>query len=222
MGIQQIGIIFHGIGAPARKLEVGEAPYWISVECFEALLDAIAINRERYRITFDDGNLSDHAIALPRLLARGLQAEFFVLTRRIGQPGSLGPQEIAELLAAGMGIGSHGVAHRDWRKLSKAALRVELEESKAVLERLCDRPVIEAGIPFGGWNARVLRALRRAGYKSAWSSDGGWMHNDAFLRPRRSVRSDMNETALQCLLSGRIDPVRKLRRGLGMTMRRLI
>ncbi len=221
MGIQQIGVIFHGIGAPVRRLESGETPYWISVERFEAMLDAIAMDRKRYRITFDDGNLSDHAIALPRLLERGLRAEFFVLTGRIGQSGSLGPQEIADLLAAGMGIGSHGVAHRDWCTLSAAALRVELEESKAVLEQLCDRPVIKAGIPFGSWNARVLRALRRAGYESAWSSDGGWMCNDAFLRPRRSVRSDMDEATLRDLLSGRIGLIRKLRRGFSMTLRRM-
>lgn len=221
MSIQQIGVIFHGIGTPARRLEPGEAPYWISVERFEALLDAIAMDRGRYRITFDDGNLSDHAIALPRLLARGLRAEFFVLTGRIGHPGSLGSQEIADLLVAGMGIGSHGVAHRDWRKLGAAALCIELEESKAALERLCDRPVIEAGIPFGSWNARVLRALRRAGYESAWSSDGGWMRDGAFLRPRRSVRGDMDESALRDLLAGRVGQIRKLRRGFSMALRRI-
>lgn len=222
MGARQIGIIFHGIGAPGRTLEPGEASYWIGVERFEALLDAIAADAGRYRITFDDGNLSDHAIALPRLLARGLRADFFVLTGRIGQPGSLGPREIAELLAAGMGIGSHGVAHRDWRRLDATALRAELEESQAVLERLCGRPVTAAGIPFGGWNARVLRALRRAGYESAWSSDGGQMRPGAFLRPRRSVRADMDETELRDLLAGRLGPARALRRGLGMVLRRAI
>lgn len=219
---RQIGLIFHGIDAPGRPLEPGEAPYWIGVERFEALLDAIAADPGRYRITFDDGNLSDHAIALPRLLARGLRAEFFVLTGRVGQPGSLGEAEIADLLAAGMGIGSHGVAHRDWRKLDSAGLRHELEESKATLERLCGRPVTAAGIPFGGWNARVLRALRRAGYQSAWSSDGGRMRPDAFLRPRRSVRGDMDAAALRDLLDGRTGPVRALRRGLGMALRRVI
>lgn len=222
MGGRQIGIIFHGIGAPERALEPGEAPYWIGVERFEALLDAIAVDPGRYRITFDDGNISDHAIALPRLLVRGLRAEFFVLTGRIGQPGSLGEAEIAALHAAGMGIGSHGVAHRDWRRLDAAGLRHELEESKAVLERLVGVPVTAAGIPFGGWNARVLRALRRAGYRSAWSSDGGRMRPDAFLRPRRSVRGDMGERSLQEVLAGRMGPVRRLRRGLGMALRRVI
>lgn len=221
MSARQIGIIFHGIGEPARPLEPGEAPYWIGVERFEALLDRISEAPDRYRITFDDGNLSDHAIALPRLAARGLVAEFFVLSGRIGQPGSLGRREIADLLAAGMGVGSHGVAHRDWRRLDAGALRAELNDSKSALEDLCGRAITGAGIPFGGWNATVLRALRKAGYDAAWSSDGGWMRSGAFLRPRRSVRGDMDADALNDLLSGRMGIGRQLRRGASMTVRRL-
>ena len=222
MSTRQIGIIFHGIGAPTRPLEPGEAPYWIDVARFEALLDRIAETPGRYRITFDDGNLSDHAIALPRLAARGLGAEFFVLSGRIGRPGSLGRGEIADLLAAGMGVGSHGIAHLDWRRLDANALRAELEDSKAALEEVCGRAVTGAGIPFGGWNAAVLRALRRAGYDAAWSSDGGWMHPNAFLRPRRSVRGDMDASALEDLLSGRMGLGRRLRRAASMTARRAL
>lgn len=221
MDTKQIGIIFHGIGMPERTLEQGEKPYWISIERFEALLDVIAEDPKRYCITFDDGNLSDHAIALPRLLARGLRAEFFVLTGRIGQPGSLGPQEISDLLAAGMGIGSHGVAHRDWRKLDSTELHTELEDSKIVLEELCGRPVIKAGIPFGSWNARVLRALKQAGYETAWSSDGGWMRPNTFLRPRQSVRSDMSKATLCDLLQGRMRTITNLRRGISMILRQV-
>lgn len=221
MDIRQIGIIFHGIGDPSRPLESGEAPYWISVERFEAFLDRVAEAPARYRITFDDGNLSDHAIALPRLVARGLAAEFFVLSGRIGQSGSLGRREIADLLAAGMGVGSHGIAHLDWRRLDAPALRAELEYSKAALEEICGRAVTGAGIPFGGWNGSVLCALRRAGYDAAWSSDGGWMHSHAFLRPRRSVRGDMDARALEDLLSGRTGLGRRLRRTASMTARRL-
>lgn len=218
----KIGIIFHGIGTPCRALETDEAPYWVGVDRFEALLDAITIAPERYCITFDDGNLSDHAIALPRLRARGLRAQFFVLTGRIGQPGSLGPNEITELQAEGMEIGSHGVEHRDWRQLDAASLRAELKESKAVLESLCKHPITAAGIPFGSWDAHVLRALRRAGYKSAWTSDGGQMRPDAFLRPRRSVRGDMDGKAMRDLLSGQMGPLHALRRGVRIALRRVI
>lgn len=218
---KKISIIFHGIGSPGRLLEPGEEPYWIDIKRFENILDRISANPTRYHITFDDGNFSDYSIALPRLLAYELRADFFVLSGRIGLPGSLGLREIQELLAAGMGVGSHGVAHRNWRDLKNAPLRVELEQSKRTLEEICGVDVTQAGIPFGSWNGKVLKALRKAGYKSAWSSDGGWMRPSDFLKPRRSIRADMNEETLRQVLSGQMTVSRKMQRHAGMLLKRL-
>lgn len=218
----RIGIIFHGIGTPARALEPGEAPYWIDTTRFEHVLDRIAASPRRadYRLSFDDGNASDHDIALPRLLARGLVADFFVLTDRIGQPGSLSADQIGALQAAGMGVGSHGAAHRDWRRLSGPELDRELSGSRAVLQALCGRPVTTLGIPFGAYDARVLRAIRAARYEVAYSSDRGRMQPDAFLRPRTSVRADMSEADLDATLAGYLPPLAWVRRTLGMARRR--
>ena len=221
---RQIGIIVHGIGTPARTLEPGEAPYWISVAAFDALLDRITAHPEpgRFRLNFDDGNVSDHDIALSRLVARGLKADFFVLSGRIGQPGSLDAAQIKALQAAGMTIGSHGIAHRNWATLNSVELAAELSQSRAVLETLCGQPVTTAGIPFGGYDAKVLAALRQAGYQSAGSSDRGWMNPRAFLRPRTSVTRAMDEAAVTALLDGHLAPLAWLRRGLGMARKRLI
>ncbi len=224
MTARQIGIIFHGIGAPARVLEPGEAPYWISVAAFDALLDRIAAHPEpdRFRLSFDDGNLSDHDIALPRLTARGLRADFFVLTGRIGQPGSLDAARILALQEAHMTIGSHGIAHRNWSRLDAAELVAELAQSRAALQALCGQDVTTAGIPFGGYDAKVLAALRRAGYRAAYSSDRGWMDPRAFLRPRTSVIAGMDQAAVAALLAGHLPPLARLRRGLAMARKRLI
>ena len=90
---------------PARALAPGEADYWIGVDRFLDVLDRISghPDRERLFITFDDGNISDLAIAVPELQRRGLRAEFFVLTGRIGQPGSLDADDIRALIGAGTG-----------------------------------------------------------------------------------------------------------------------
>lgn len=216
------GLIFHGIGLPRRDLEPGEACYWISVARFERILDQVqaAPCPDRIRLSFDDGNASDHDIALPRLLARGLRADFFVLTGRIGQKGSLSADQIRALAAAGMAVGSHGVAHLNWRQLDEAALGAELAGSRAALEALLARPVTTAGIPFGAYDARVLRALRRAGYAVAYSSDRGRMRTDAFLRPRTSVRTAMNDLELAAILAHRMSLGQRMRRTIGMTRRR--
>jgi peptidoglycan/xylan/chitin deacetylase (PgdA/CDA1 family) len=229
MAAQGIGIIFHGIGTPARALEPGEAPYWISVEMFEDILDRVAASplRDRIRLSFDDGNASDHEIALPRLVARGLTADFFVLSGRIDAPGSLSAAQIRALDAAGMGVGSHGVAHRDWRRIPQAEMEAEVTESRAAIAAVLGRPltgavtgaVTGAGIPFGSYDGRVLAALRRAGYTAAWSSDRGRMDPAAFLRPRTSVQAGMGEAEVAALLTGRLPLRRWLRRAVAMWSR---
>lgn len=223
MAQKQIGLIFHGIGTPSRELESGEASYWVSIAQFEHVLDQICADPQpnRFRISFDDGNLSDHDIALPRLLDRGLRADFFVLSGRINTPGSLGKEHIQALHTAGMIIGSHGVAHLDWHRLDKTALEVELSESRAVLEAICGRPVTTAGIPFGSYDARVLKALRQAGYSTAYSSDRGAMSPDTFLRPRTSVKGAMNEAQIAAILAGQLPVLQRLRRRIGMLHKRL-
>ncbi|MCV3739484.1 polysaccharide deacetylase family protein [Rhizobium sp. TRM96647] len=212
---------FHGVGEPLRALEPGEAPYWLGVDRFRAVLDRIVDHpdRDRLSITFDDGNASDLLIAAPELQRRGLEAEFFVLSGRIGEAGSLDNEQIRALMRMGMRIGSHGVAHSDWSSLSAHALQHELGTSKAALEEICAAPVQSAAIPFGRYNAAVLRALRKAGYAVAYSSDGGSSATAAFLHPRTSLRQDMTDRSLEDVLSGNIAPWRRLRRFAGMTAR---
>lgn len=217
-----IGLLFHGVGTPERDLEPGEAPYWISAERFEVILDQVLSlpDPDRIRISFDDGNASDHAVALPRLLERRLRAEFFVLSGRIGQTGSLSAEQIRDLAAAGMGVGSHGIAHRNWREIGAAELEAEVSRSRRAIETVVGAAVTTAGIPFGSYDARVLSALRRAGYDAAYSSDRGPMDPQAFLRPRTSVTAGMTRADIESILAGRLSPLRRLRRAAGMVRRR--
>jgi peptidoglycan/xylan/chitin deacetylase (PgdA/CDA1 family) len=219
-----VAVNFHGIGTPERPLEPGEAPFWIGEDWFRDIVGRIAAHpaRERIRITFDDGNRSDRTIALPVLQANRLRADFFVLTGRIGQPGSLDAADILALRAAGMGIGSHGVAHRHWNRLGAGELREELAGSKAALEALLGEEVAAAAVPFGSYSRGVLAALRAGGYRAVWTSDGGMADLDAFLRPRTSVRDWMDASAVAAVLEGTMPPLRRLRRVLGMTRKRLL
>ena len=221
---RMIGLNFHGIGTPDRTLETGEAPYWLSKTQFINILDQVAATPDpgAYVITFDDGNLCDHDIALPALIERGLHATFFVLSGRIGMAGSLGREHVTALRDAGMAIGSHGIAHVAWPDLDDAALEKELKHSRAVLEDICCHPVTQAGIPFGLYNARVLRALRRTGYTAAFSSDAGTMNPATFLRPRTSLRGDMTSAQTDAILAHRLPPLKRLRRAIGMTKRRYL
>lgn len=186
-----LNLTVHGIGPAPRPLDPGEDTTWVTVEQFEQVLDAVA-GRDDVRITFDDGNASDVEIALPRLLERGLTAEFFVLAGLLGEPGRLDAEGVRALAGAGMRIGSHGWAHRDWRRLTAEQADEEIVESSRVLGGLTGRPVARVAVPFGSYDRRVLRRLRGAGLSRVYTSDGGRARPDAWLQARTSLRHDLD------------------------------
>ncbi|KQV16424.1 polysaccharide deacetylase [Rhizobium sp. Root1203] len=214
-------INFHGIGEHTQPLEPGEADYWLGLDRFCYVLDRIAAHpdRELLSITFDDGNISDILLAAPQLMKRGLDAEFFVLTGRIGRAGSVGADDIRSLMSMGMRIGSHGIDHRDWSKLPAKDLDNELNTSKKVVEEICGCTVRSAAIPFGRYNARVLSMLRNAGYEAAYSSDKGSADTLSFLKPRTSIRHDTTDGMLGRILAGHMPALSRIRRAAGMTMK---
>jgi peptidoglycan/xylan/chitin deacetylase (PgdA/CDA1 family) len=196
-----VNLTVHGIGTPVRELEPGEDLAWVSIEQFEAVLDA-AVGRPDVRITFDDGNASDLEIALPRLLERGLTAEFFVPAGLLGQPGRLDEDGVRELCKAGMAIGSHGWAHRDWRRLNPDQVREEMVEAHRVLDGLAAQPVSRVSIPFGSYDRHVLRRLRQAKVTRAYTSDGGRARHSSWLQARNSLRSDVDAAWIRWVVQG--------------------
>jgi Polysaccharide deacetylase len=186
MAERSINITFHGVAEPPRPLDPGEEDVWVGLEKFLAVLDGVA-ERTDVGISFDDGNLSDVEQALPALRERGLRATFFIVAGRLGAPHFVDEDNVRSLLAAGMEIGCHGMRHRPWRGLDGVELHEELVEAKAILEGVTGRPVTRAACPFGSYDRRVLRTLRRSGYYHVYTSDRGMARSGSFLQARNSV-----------------------------------
>lgn len=179
-------LCFHGVGDPRRELEPGEEPYWLSRDSFLRVLDEL-VDRPEVRISFDDGNVSDVEIGLPALKERGLKATFFVLAGRLEHPGSLFIDQVHELLAAGMRVGSHGMHHRSWRGMSPAESHVELVEARDMLSQVTSRSVTEAALPLGLYDRRLLADLRRHRYERIYTSDRALAGQSAWAQPRFTV-----------------------------------
>ncbi len=97
-------------------------------------------------------------------------------------------EQLRTLHSEGMAIGTHGMCHRNWRRLTQAEVHEELDEAKDSIEELIGVPVIEAGIPYGAYDRRVLKRLHQFGYQAAHTSDGGPASLASWLRPRNTVR----------------------------------
>ena len=197
-----LNLTFHGVGKPHRPLEPGEESVWVAEAMFLAILDAVR-DQPDVRITFDDGNATDAEIALPALVARGLMADFCVVAGRLDAPGYLSRRQVCELATAGMRIGSHGMFHRPWSRLSAIGLREEVVDAREVLQGVVGRDVSIAACPFGLYDRRVLKSLRRAGYTRVYTSDGGPTDVGAWLQPRNTVQATDNPRTIERLLDDR-------------------
>ena len=190
--VKQIILNFHGVGEPPPGTDLSDGAYWWEQNAFNCLLDQICAARRNcsipIAITFDDGNISDARVVLPALVKRGLSARFFICAGRIGRANYLDKLAIADLISADMIIGSHGMNHVDWRRATASELETETAVARQVLEDVCGCRIEEAGIPFGSYDRRVIATLRQQGWKSAYTSDGGYAFEDAWLKPRNSLQ----------------------------------
>jgi peptidoglycan/xylan/chitin deacetylase (PgdA/CDA1 family) len=117
-----VPVMVHGVGRAGHELDPGEDQIWVSVAQFERVLDVVA-KRPDVRITFDDGNASDVEVALPRLVERGLNAEFFLLAGVLGERDGSTPPVSARCWTPAWRSGRTGWSHRDWRRIDNAQAR---------------------------------------------------------------------------------------------------
>ena len=200
-----INLTFHGIGEPRRVLDPDERKVWIGSDTFRDMLDCIRGKLE-FVLTFDDGNNSDIEVALPELLKRQMTGSFFVPAGRIGAGGSLRAKDLKDLLDAGMTIGSHGMHHRAWRKLENAQLRVEVFDGKDLIEQILGQVVTTVAFPMGAYDRRSLSVVREAGFKRAYTSDGGPANSSDWLQPRNTLhRGDTSDSLM--LMRTKVDAV---------------
>jgi peptidoglycan/xylan/chitin deacetylase (PgdA/CDA1 family) len=191
-----INLCFHGIGRPGRELEPGEADYWVDERGFAAALDLVA-DRDDVRISFDDGNASDVEVGLPALVERGLTGRFFLLAGRVGRAGSVDRDGIRALVAAGMAVGTHGMAHRPWSGTEGFDRHAELIDARVLLSAWAGVRVDTAACPLGRYDRHVLADLRELGYRTVFTSDRRRSPAAAWLQHRYSVRCDDTPVTLR-------------------------
>jgi peptidoglycan/xylan/chitin deacetylase (PgdA/CDA1 family) len=153
-------------------------------------------------ITFDDGHVSNHELALPILLEHGLKATFFVTAGAVGKSGTMGWEQIRSLHNAGMEIGSHTLTHRPPATLSDDELRYELRESRRILENGLGAPVTSISSPTGFFNPRMRAIARETGYRSLSFGQIGLAceSGDPFSLNRVVVKCTTSQSEFEALL----------------------
>lgn len=129
-------------------------------------------------LSFDDGWSDQYEYAFPILQKYGYRAEFFVFTNAVNTKGFLTWDELKEMQAAGMTIGSHTESHPYLTRITDPKkLWAEVDGSKEILEQRLGAPVREFAYPFGLHNASTTADIEKAGYAVARSDSYGLMQS---------------------------------------------
>jgi peptidoglycan/xylan/chitin deacetylase (PgdA/CDA1 family) len=165
----------------------GQDPhYTLDVHAFGRQLDRIAqagggsargLLEERREsavlITFDDGHVSNHRIALPALAQRGLTADFFVNPAMVGKPGFATWSELREMSDAGMSIQSHGYEHVYLTSLSGKRLGETLRAAREEISERIGRQAMLLAPPGGRMPRDLTGVAKDCGYSHVLSSRPG-------------------------------------------------
>lgn len=116
--------------------------------------------------SWDDGDPCDLRIA-EMLLSRGIGGTFYVPIIGYNGGRTLSPVETRFLATQGFEIGGHGLSHHTLPKFRGKELKREVSVCKARLEDILGEPVRMFSYPKGRYSARVVRALKDAGYEGA-------------------------------------------------------
>jgi peptidoglycan/xylan/chitin deacetylase (PgdA/CDA1 family) len=141
-------------------------------------------------LTFDDGHISNYTLAYPLLKQYNFKAVFFAVIENIGANNFMTWDQLKEISAHNILIGSHGMSHRFLSKLGPAEIEKELINSRSILEDGLGRPVKYLAVPGGFYNNRVKRAAKAAGYLAVCTSDFGlnYVGSDLFALRRFGIR----------------------------------
>ena len=154
-------------------------------------------------VSFDDGCETDLTVAAPILREAGIGATFYVSSALIGQPGYLSAAQLSSLAALGFKIGCHGASHRFLTDITDRDLAAETAGAKDALEGLLGRPVEHFSCPGGRWDARVLQAVRGAGFRSMATSEPGAMRATTGVIRRNAVLRHTTDAEFARLCRGR-------------------
>lgn len=151
------------------------------VVSLESLLTGSARSRSpAIAITFDDGYRCFATRALPILSRFGFPATIFVPTKWIGQRNTWDPpseceldimsaEEIRQVVAVGMEIGSHGHAHIDMEAADPAAIACDVGKSMKIIEDLSQRRPRFLAYPYGRSSPEARRIVMEHGFVTAFS-----------------------------------------------------
>ena len=209
-----IALCYHGVGSQGDYYSLRKSKFIKQlkylVENYKALsLGDVGnivdgdkkINKNSFVLTFDDGyrgllNIKEEIKKL------NIKPIIFVLA----SPDKVDREELANneiflsnddirvLLADGWGLGCHGMKHKNLFSLNDCELKEEIEKAREILQKEFNVDVESYAYPKGRYNKKIIKIVKDAGFKMAFSMDDGFISSDIdfFNIPRIGINGSHN------------------------------
>lgn len=157
-------------------------------EIVAALRNGRPLPENTVGISVDDAFLSVYSVAWPRFLKAKLPFTLFVATKPVDNrlSGYMSWEQIRELAAAGVTIGSQTATHPHMPLMSPTHNAAELKNSNARFKTELGRVPTLIAYPYGEYSLDVGEVTRKAGFTAGFGQHSGVMHRDSdfFYLPR--------------------------------------
>lgn len=138
----------------------------------------VALPQNSVAITFDDTTIDNYRFTFPILKKHEAKATFFVIADRALNLIDDGEQrkyatidQIREMTSGDLvDVGSHSCTHCRLADLTDGQLNYEIIESRDKLQSALDREISFFSYPFGNFDERVMKFVKRAKYFGATAS----------------------------------------------------
>ena len=124
-------------------------------------------------VSFDDGYRSVWLNAFPVLRRKNWPGLLNLEVRNLEQPWGIRPHQVEQLVAADWELGAHTLTHPSLTSVDDARLEREVVGSRDVIASRFGVNVLFFCYPAGAYDERVIRAVRRAGFLAATTTEYG-------------------------------------------------
>jgi peptidoglycan/xylan/chitin deacetylase (PgdA/CDA1 family) len=170
-----------------------------------AWLGLAGLPRHPIVISFDNGYRTQYTVALRVLRSlHWVGDENLQLSGLPPSQGGLSTREVKALVAAGWELDTQGYSHADLPALDASGLAEQIDLGARLIEqRFGVRPRWFC-YPSGRYDARVIAAVRAAGFVGSTTVIPGWADrtDDPYRLPRLRVLGGTSPTALLALIRG--------------------
>lgn len=190
-------LVYHRIGQDGAFHDVS----WAN---FMAQLDLVRrrTGGPELMLTFDDGT-ADHWQAAEILEAVGLRGLFFVPAATMDSPGRLTTDQVRQMSRRGHGLGSHGMTHRRFDRMTVAECETELVRSQRILTELAAAPIRWLAPPGGICRPDLGEMAARAGFGAIRTMNWGYADtNDLATASALPVTRRTSAAAFQRMIDG--------------------